>query len=196
MPEVAMMIHGRFQPFHLGHNELLAMALSLSERVCVGITNPDPESWVTHNASPHRHLLASNPFTYLERLQMVCASAVGLDASDGRVLVVPFPLDRPQVWSSYIPLDAVHLVPVFSDWEAAKVTKLRSLGYKATVIDRRGQPKLSASTIRTLIEDGGAWEQLVPQPVADLVRDFIAREPLRRRVGARQKEKDTNERNW
>jgi nicotinamide mononucleotide adenylyltransferase len=196
MAEVGIMIHGRYQPFHLGHNNLLAMALDRSERICVGITNPDLESWVTHDASPHRHLPESNPFTYLERLQMVSASAVGLDAAESRVLVVPFPLDRPRVWSSYIPPDAVHLVPVFSDWEAAKVTKLRSLGHKVTAIDRRGEAKLSASNIRKLIADGGMWEQLVPQPVVGLVHEFLIKEPFALRVQDLSKERDTSERNW
>ena len=36
------MIHGRFQPFHLGHLEYLAGAASEADEVWVGITNPDP----------------------------------------------------------------------------------------------------------------------------------------------------------
>ena len=36
------MIHGRFQPFHLGHLEYLQGAAAQSDEVWVGITNPDP----------------------------------------------------------------------------------------------------------------------------------------------------------
>ena len=36
------MIHGRFQPFHLGHLEYLKGAAERSDEVFVGITNPDP----------------------------------------------------------------------------------------------------------------------------------------------------------
>jgi nicotinamide-nucleotide adenylyltransferase len=196
MSSVNVMIHGRYQPFHLGHAEILGTALELSERVCVGITNPDLGSWVSHNASPHRHLPESNPFTYVERLQMVCATAYAMTGNVQKVLVVPFPLDRANVWTSYIPSKTVHLVPVYSDWEAAKVGKLRSAGYDVNVIDRRGETKLSASTVRQLLSVGGSWEELVPEPVAALVQQFIEDKSLNERLQKTPKENHADDREW
>jgi cytidyltransferase-like protein len=37
------MIHGRFQPFHLGHLEYLRGAAGRCDEIIVGITNPDYE---------------------------------------------------------------------------------------------------------------------------------------------------------
>ncbi len=36
------MVHGRFQPFHLGHLEYTLKALACSQTLIVGITNPTP----------------------------------------------------------------------------------------------------------------------------------------------------------
>lgn len=35
-------MHGRFQPFHLGHRAYIQEALSLADEVIVGITSPLP----------------------------------------------------------------------------------------------------------------------------------------------------------
>ncbi|MGW4903831.1 adenylyltransferase/cytidyltransferase family protein [Streptomyces albidoflavus] len=197
MRTATVMIHGRYQPFHLGHADVLAEALNTADRVCIGITNPDLESWVSHSGSTHRHLPASNPFTFLERLQMISSAVSEIDPTPGRAMVVPFPLDRPKSWPSYFPEGTVHLVPVFSEWEAAKVTKLRELGHDVTVMDRRGEDKLSASTIRRLILDSDeSWEKLVPRTVAKLVREFHAAKPLQERIQASLREVTSPDKKW
>ena len=69
------MIHGRFQPFHLGHLEYLRGAAERSDEVLVGITNPDPARIKPEASDPLRHLPESNPYSYVERLLMVKAAA-------------------------------------------------------------------------------------------------------------------------
>ena len=46
------MIHGRFQPFHLGHLEYLRGAAERCDEVFVGITNPDPTGSGPNRAIP------------------------------------------------------------------------------------------------------------------------------------------------
>ena len=70
------MIHGRFQPFHLGHLEYLKGAAAHSDEVWVGITNPDPTRVKPEPADPLRHLPESNPYTYADRLLMVKAAVL------------------------------------------------------------------------------------------------------------------------
>ena len=50
------MIHGRFQPFHLGHLAYLRAAAKRAERLLVGITNPDRARTLAEPADPRRHL--------------------------------------------------------------------------------------------------------------------------------------------
>ncbi len=61
------MIHGRFQPFHLGHLEYLRLAAERSEMLIVGITNPDPGQIAEEETAQHRHRDEANPYTYFER---------------------------------------------------------------------------------------------------------------------------------
>src|SRR5205085_9034914 len=69
------MIHGRFQPFHLGHLEYLRGAAERSDEVWIGITNPDPARVKPEPSDPVRHLPESNPFSYADRLLMAKAAA-------------------------------------------------------------------------------------------------------------------------
>jgi hypothetical protein len=62
------MIHGRFQPFHKQHYEYLLSALPRCELLVVGITNPDTESLLADEESPHRHLGHANPYSYFDRM--------------------------------------------------------------------------------------------------------------------------------
>ena len=77
------MIHGRFQPFHLGHLEYLRGAAARSDEVFIGITNPDPTRMKPEASDPLRHLPESNPWTYTERLLMVKAAAGDLGLTPG-----------------------------------------------------------------------------------------------------------------
>ena len=94
------MIHGRFQPFHLGHLEYLQGAAAQSDEVWVGITNPDPTRVKPEPSDPVRHLPESNPYTYAERLLMVKAAAEEIDVD---VHVIPFPVNEPELWDAYVP---------------------------------------------------------------------------------------------
>ena len=87
------MVHGRFQPFHLGHLEYLVAAAARSERLVVGITNPEGFPSRPEPDDPARHLPESNPFTYAERRLMVEAAAG--EAGVGPVEVIPFPITEP-----------------------------------------------------------------------------------------------------
>ena len=49
------MIHGRFQPFHLGHREYLRLALDRRETLLIGITNADPTQIAEEAEATHRH---------------------------------------------------------------------------------------------------------------------------------------------
>jgi len=166
-------VTGRFQPFHLGHLELVRIAAQQCDELIIGITNPDPESWREHADSVHRHLSASNPFTYWERHRMIEATLV--DAiSEGWLpengwTIVPFPIDRPEVWFDYIPREATQFVRAFSDWERSKARMLGAGGYQVTLLEGDPDTVLRASSIRTAWERGESADGDLPQSARQVI---------------------------
>jgi cytidyltransferase-like protein len=162
------MIHGRFQPFHLGHLEYLKGAAERSDAVFVGITNPDPTRIREESSDPLRHLPESNPFTYVERLLMIEAAA----ADEGiPVHVIPFPVNEPELWDAYVPRSATQYLRLFSDWGGAKLERLREAGYDVVILDEGAEKQISGSDVRTAMREGGDWEALVPAGVARVIRE-------------------------
>ena len=161
------MIHGRFQPFHNGHLEYLRGAAASSERVFVGITNPDPRRIKEEPSDPLRHLPESNPFTYTERLLMVEEVA-----ADERipVHVIPFPVNEPELWPAYVPLGVTQYLRLFSDWGGTKLERLRDAGYDVVVLDEGVEKEISGIDVRESIRSGGDWESMVPPGVARVIR--------------------------
>jgi nicotinamide-nucleotide adenylyltransferase len=161
------MIHGRFQPFHNGHLEYLRGAAARSERVFVGITNPDPQRIKEEPSDPLRHLPESNPFTYTERLLMVeeVASDEGI-----AVHVIPFPVNEPELWHAYVPDGVMQFIRHFSEWGGTKIERLRDAGYEVVVLDEGAEKWVSGADVRRAMRDGGDWESLVPSGVGRVVR--------------------------
>jgi nicotinamide-nucleotide adenylyltransferase len=164
------MIHGRFQPFHLGHLEYLCGASERCEEIFVGITNPDPERIKPEAADPLRHLPESNPFTYVERLLMVKAAASEAGIGLERLHVIPFPVNEPELWHAYVPDDVTQFIRLFSDWGGAKLERLRDAGYEVVVLNEGAAKEVSGADVRAALREGGDWESLVPSGVAEVLK--------------------------
>jgi cytidyltransferase-like protein len=160
------MIHGRFQPFHLGHLEYLKGAAVRCEEVFVGITNPDRERIRPEASDPLRHLPESNPYTYVERLLMVKAAAAEVDVE---VHVIPFPVNEPELWAAYVPPDVTQFIRHFSDWGATKIERLRAAGYEVIILDEGAEKEVSGADVRKALRDGADWQSLVPSGVARVI---------------------------
>jgi cytidyltransferase-like protein len=166
------MIHGRFQPFHLGHLEYLRGAAARSDEVFIGITNPDPERIRPEASDPLRHLPESNPYTYVERLLMVKAAAADAGIAAERVHVIPFPVNEPELWDAYVPRDVVQFIRLFSGWGGTKLQRLREAGYEVVVLDEGAEKEVSGADVREALREGGAWQRLVPPGVARVLRQL------------------------
>ncbi len=160
--EPVTMVTGRFQPFHNDHLTLVLLALDRSDRVVVGITNPDRRSQLAQASSAHRHLDSANPFTYVERLRVVTAALLAAGVPADRFDVVPFPLDARCAWSSYADADALQVVRIFTSWEADKADALERNGYRLLRLTGSLSERISASDIRSCMAQGLPWEHLVP----------------------------------
>lgn len=163
------MIHGRFQPFHNGHLEYLRGAAAHSERIFVGITNPDPRRVKEEPSDPLRHLPESNPYTYTQRLLMI--EAVATDEGIP-VHVIPFPVNEPELWPAYVPEDVTQYLRLFSDWGGTKLERMRAAGYDVVILDEGAEKEISGRDVREAIRRGGDWEALVPAAVARVIRSL------------------------
>ena len=112
-------VHGRFQIFHLDHLRYLLAAKQRCSHLVVGITNPDPTLTKADAADPVRSLPESNPLTYFERYTIIRAVMFeqGLDAEFS---IVPFPINIPELYRFYLPLDAVFYLTIYDEWGKRK----------------------------------------------------------------------------
>ena len=164
------MIHGRFQPFHLEHLRYFRLAWEKSERVIVGITNPDPSTIVQDELNEHRHLSLSNPFTFTERLIMIQESLREEGYPMERIFIVPFPIHHPDRWPHYVPSGTAMFVVVYSPWERQKAERFQEAGLNVVLEDSLNK-NIASRQIRKLLAEDGEWEHLVPPAVARFLRD-------------------------
>jgi cytidyltransferase-like protein len=182
-PPVALgMIHGRFQPFHVGHLEYMVAAAARCERLAVGITNPEGFPLRPGPSDPARHLPESNPFTDGERRRMVEAAAA--EAGVGPVEVFPFPVTEPGLWGGLVPAGAVQFVRVLSPWGASKLARFEERGHPVVVLAAPGGKRVSGERVRALMRSGGDWRALVPPAVAAVIDDLPPGRALDRRPAA------------
>jgi nicotinamide-nucleotide adenylyltransferase len=164
------MVHGRFQPFHLGHLAYALAAAARCTRLVVGLTNPDPLRTRFEPDDPERARPEANPFPYHLRERMVRAALSEGGVPPLQVSVVPFPVSDPDLWPFYVPDGAVHFLRVFDAWGAAKVARLRAAGYEAVDLGEGARKTLSGSEVRRRWRAGDAsWRELVPPSVAALM---------------------------
>ena len=177
-------IHGRFQVLHNDHLDYLLSGMALCRHLVVGITNPDPLLTRDESVDPKRSSPAANPLTYFERYVMVRAvlEEAGIEASC--FSVVPFPINRPELYKYYVPLDALFFLSIYDDWGKRKLEYLQSLGLETHVLREvsTGQKGLSGTDIRRRMARNEPWEESVPPAVAKLMKKWKVPARLRAMV--------------
>ncbi|HLB26627.1 MAG TPA: adenylyltransferase/cytidyltransferase family protein [Dehalococcoidia bacterium] len=170
------MVHGRFQPFHLGHLAYLQAALQRCDTLIVAITNPDPSAVREEAEASHRHRDDANPYTFFQRQMMVREALLDEGVDLRRVVFTPFPINFPERWQYYLPPDTVQFIRVFSDWERKKVERFRGAGYTVEVLHPGAEKEVEATDVRALMASGGDWRALVPAAVARVIDRIAAGE--------------------
>ncbi|NDY41627.1 nicotinate-nucleotide adenylyltransferase [Dissulfurirhabdus thermomarina] len=174
-------IHGRFQVFHNDHLAYLLAGRDRCDHLVVGITNPDPWSTRRDPADPARSDPAANPLTYYERHRILQAVLLDEGLDPAAFSIVPFPVNFPERWAAYVPLDAVFFLTIYDAWGERKLRLFQDRGLRAEVLWRRPPARkgLSASRVRALIREGGDWEPLVPPAAARVMKALGIPERLR-----------------
>ena len=170
-------VHGRFQPFHDGHLAYCEWAAGECDELLVGITNADPAHVRSESADPDRDDPRNNPFRYHERHRMV-TGALATAGVGVPVRVLPFPINRPELWTDYAPADALHLIRVLEEWHEVKAARLRDRGrdVRTVEVDRT----VSGTGIRESMAAGdGRWRDSVPAPVARVIDDVDGADRVR-----------------
>jgi len=167
-------IHGRFQVLHNDHIKYLLAGKELCSHLIVGITNPDPSLTKDSEINPQRSTLLANPLTYYERYVMIQAALLEQGLSLSEFSIVPFPINIPELIKYYVPMDAIFFLTIYDDWGHQKKKYFKALGLKIHVLweVRLEKKGLCSSDIRQSMIKGEAWEHLVPNCVANLMKEW------------------------
>jgi nicotinamide mononucleotide adenylyltransferase len=175
-------IHGRFQVLHIDHLKYILAGKARCEHLVIGITNPDPLLTKDDIADPERSDPAANPLTFFERYQLIRASLEEANIGQSDFSVTPFPINFPDLYKYYMPLDAVFYLTIYDQWGRKKLDMFKSLGLKTEVMwektpDEKG---LTGAQVRKLMALDEPWEHLVPPSTARLLKMWRIPDRLRR----------------
>jgi nicotinamide-nucleotide adenylyltransferase len=167
-------IHGRFQVLHNDHLVYLLAGMALCRHLVVGITNPDPLLTRDESSDPKRSNPAANPLTYFERYVMVRTVLEEAGIAPSQFSVVPFPINMPDLYRYYVPLDALFFLSIYDDWGQRKLEYFTSLGLTTHVLREvsAAQKGLSATDIRRRMAQAEPWEELMPPAVVTLMKKW------------------------
>lgn len=167
-------IHGRFQVLHNDHLRYLLAGKALCRHLVVGITNPDPVLTRDESVDPKRSSASANPLTYFERYRLVRAVLEEAGVPHAECSVTPFPVNLPELYGCYVPLNATFLLSIYDDWGRRKLEYFRSLGLRTHVLweVEPSAKGLSASDIRADMASGREWRDRLPPASARLLESW------------------------
>lgn len=141
---------GRFQPFHKGHLMVVQGMRKVCERIIIGVGSPEAAESL------------ENPFSAMERHEMISAALLDADIPDADIYDLP-DTTNDSAWVDGIikatgPIDSVwtgnDLVEKLFAEKGIKVQKIKEV------------PGISATEVRARLLAGGEWRDLVPDGVA------------------------------
>lgn len=173
-------IHGRFQILHKDHVKYIMAGKARCRHLIVGITNPDPLLTGEETSDPERSSRLSNPLTYYERFLLVKTVMKENNVGPDDYSVVPFPVNKPELYRYYVPREALYFLTIYDDWGRQKLKYFQSLNLETQVLWEVSaeQKGMSSSTIRKLMTANEPWEHMVPQGVASLMHRWRIPERL------------------
>jgi len=95
--------------------------------------------------------------------------------------IVPFPINLPDLYRYYLPIEAVFYLTIYDEWGQRKLGLFKALGLRTEVLwSRPSEEKgLKASEIRQKMINREPWEHLVPGTTQILMKKWAIPERLR-----------------
>ena len=155
---------GRFQPYHLGHHEVLKQIATEVDEIIVGIGSAQ----ISHEID--------NPFTAGERVLMVSRAIEELDIKH---YVIPIEdIRRNSLWVAHV----MSMVPPFDVAYTNNPLVIELLSEAG--IDVRESPlfkrnSYSGTEIRRRMLENDRWEQFVPEKVVEIINEIDGVKRLR-----------------
>jgi len=175
-------IHGRFQVLHNDHLKYLLAGKKQCRHLVIGITNPDPTLTREDSADIERSSSVANPLTYFERYTMVRETMLEAGLLPSDLSVVPFPINLPELYKYYVPLDATFFLTIYDEWGSRKLDQFQVMGLKTEVLWKKSREEkgLAGKEIRKRMTNGENWQHLVPPATATLMTRWCIPERLRK----------------
>lgn len=157
---------GRFQPFHLGHLDLVEQILAECDEVIIAIT------------SSQFNYLEKDPFTSGERIEMIHNSLLESNIDLSKCFVVSLENQfNISTWASYLKSSLPHFDKVYSgnDYVSMLLADSGIDVVNPILLDRS---KYNATKIRSMIISNKEWKELVPNAVYELLKKINAKNRL------------------
>ena len=148
---------GRFQPFHLGHLELVKQILSECDEIIIALTGSQ------------FNYIQKDPFTAGERAEMI-HDALKNEVDLSRCYIIPIENQfNVATWFSYLKAVLPKFDKVYSGNEYVKMLLKDSdcEVIQPKFLDRK---KFNATDIRKLIAENQDWESRVPKGISDYIK--------------------------
>ncbi len=150
-----VLLVGRFQPFHLGHLKLLRDAAERGkEEVVIAIGSSNVSG------------TAENPLTAKERRECI-GRVLEKEGIEAEVAEIP-DFNDDEKWTDYL-LENVDFDVALGGNSLVK-RLLEERGKNVERVEFLEKKRFNGTRIRKLIREGGDWEKLVPDEVADLLK--------------------------
>ena len=159
---------GRFQPYHLGHHQVLKDILDEVDELIIGI-----------GSAQESHTM-ENPFTAGERILMISNA---LKEYRDRIYIIPLEdIYRNSLWVSHV----VSMVPPFDvvySNNPLVVRLFREAGYEVKRTRMINRMEFQGTEIRKRMLSGEDWRGLVPKEVAEVIVEIGGIERIKEIAG-------------
>jgi nicotinamide-nucleotide adenylyltransferase len=157
---------GRFQPFHLGHLDLVKQILEQCDEVIIAIT------------SSQFNYLEKDPFTAGERIEMIHDSLKESGINLSRCFIISIENQfNIATWSSFLKSALPHFDKVYSGNDYVKML-LSDSAIDVITPKFLERPQYNASHIRQMIISDENWQALVPGAVVKFLQKINAKKRL------------------
>ena len=149
---------GRFQPFHLGHLELVKQILNECDEVIIALTGSQ------------FNYIEKDPFTSGERIEMIhdTLKENNVDLAKCYIIAIENQFNI-ATWASYLKSTLPSFDKVYSGNDYVAML-LADSGYAVVYPKFHEREKFNATKIRKMIANDEDWENFVPSSVSKIIK--------------------------